>query len=110
MFVDYSNQLRARYPDHTIRNATVFAAAISEFARLGYIELVDARKIPKDIPEGLVRTVKRARGPIWIPGKNFPDEPLELYERLKPSLLNGKVVWKHTPSKRPATWRTRPAK
>ena len=49
-FVDYANLLRAKYPDKTIRNAAVFASGVPEFARLGFIELVDART---GIPEGI---------------------------------------------------------
>jgi hypothetical protein len=50
-FADYANQLRASYPGQIIRNATVFASGVPEFARLGFIELVDARNgMPKDIP------------------------------------------------------------
>lgn len=59
-FVDYANLLRANYPDKTIRNAAVFASGVPEFARLGYIELVDARTgIPEGIPDFLIRTIKR---------------------------------------------------
>ena len=55
IFVDYANQLRANYPGRIIRNAKVFASGVPEFARLGYIELVDARSgIPEDIPDFLV--------------------------------------------------------
>jgi hypothetical protein len=108
-FVDYANQLRASYPGRVIRNATVFASAVPEFARLGFIELVDARNgIPKDIPGFLVRTIKRARHqPIWIPGMNFPDDPFEIYEQMKASMRNNEVVWRHIPAIRPSTWRRR---
>jgi hypothetical protein len=108
MFAQYARVLRTEYPGRSIRKATVFASAIQEFQRLGFIELVDARiEIPNDIPEFLVTTIKRARSPIWIPGRNFPDDPFELDVTMKPSLRGDKVVWKHTPSKRPVTWRTR---
>ena len=43
LFEDYARQLRADYPEQTIRKAVVFASAIREFARLGYIELVNVR-------------------------------------------------------------------
>jgi hypothetical protein len=77
-FVDYANLLREKYPAQIIRNAKVFASGISEFARLGFIELVEARcGIPKDLPGFLVRTIKRAKHqPIWIPGVNFPRQPI----------------------------------
>ena len=76
LFVQYANLLRSKYPDKTIRNAHVFRSGVKEFARLGYIELVDARTgIPDGLPAFLVRTIKRANPPIWIPGPNFPDEP-----------------------------------
>jgi hypothetical protein len=108
MFANYAGILRAKYPDRTIRKEAVLASAIAEFERLGFIELVDTRVgIPDDTPDFLVTTIKRSKPPIWIPGKNFPDEPFDLYDRMKPSLRNDKVVWKHTPSKRRVTWRTR---
>jgi hypothetical protein len=44
MFVDYANLLRSKYPNKTIRNAAVFTSGVPEFARFGYIELIDARK------------------------------------------------------------------
>jgi tRNA A37 N6-isopentenylltransferase MiaA len=85
IFVDYANQLRANYPERTIRNGAVFASGVLEFARLGYIELVDARTgIPDGVPAFLVRTIKRAKHqPIWIPGANFPDDPWDLCEQMK---------------------------
>ena len=83
IFVDYANQLRASYPGRTILNATVFASGVPEFARLGLIELVDARTgIPEGLPDRLVHTIKRAKHqPIWIPGVNFPDDPMDIYEQ-----------------------------
>jgi hypothetical protein len=108
-FVDYANQLRASYPGQIIRNATVFASGVPEFARLGFIELVDARSgIPKGIPDFLVRTIKRAKHqPIWIPGENFPDEPFDLFDQMRPTMRNNEIVWRHIPAKRPSTWRLR---
>jgi hypothetical protein len=106
MFVRYANLLRSKYPDKTIRNADVITSGVKEFARLGYIELVDARtKIPDGLPAFLVRTIKRAKSPIWIPGPNFPDEPWEIDELMKPSLRGNEVVWQHFPSTRRSTWR-----
>jgi len=107
IFSDYANQLRSSYPKQKIRNAAVFASGVPEFARLGYFELVDARKgIPDGLPAGLVRTIKRARHqPIWIPGPNFPDEPWDLYDQMKPSMRADEVVWRHSPSQRRDTWR-----
>src|ERR1700722_16559253 len=95
IFVDYANQLRANYPGRIIRNATVFASGVPEFARLGFIELVDARSgIPEDIPDFLVRTIKRAKyQPIWIPGVNFPDDPWDINELMKPFAQNNEVVF-----------------
>src|SRR6476660_2421599 len=106
-FVDYANQLRASYPGQIIRKATVFASGVPEFARLGFIELVDARSgIPKDIPDFLIRTIKRAKyQPIWIPGVNFPDDPWDINELMKPFMLTDEIIWQHTPSKRRSTWR-----
>ena len=107
LFVGFATQLRERYPNRTIRNAAVFATGVSEFARLRIIELVDARTgIPQGIPDFLVRTIKRAKHqPIWIPGVNFPDDPWDLYEQMKPLMRNNEVVWRHTPSKRSPSWR-----
>jgi hypothetical protein len=106
MFVQYANLLRSNYPDKTIRNGEVFASGVQEFARLGYIELVDARTgIPDGLPAFLVRTIKRAKPPIWIPGPNFPDKPWEIDELMKPSLRGNEVVWQQCPSKRRSTWR-----
>jgi hypothetical protein len=94
IFVDYANQLRAKYPDRIIRNAAVFASGVPEFARLGFIELVDARRgIPEGIPDFLVRTIKRAKHqPIWIPGVNFPDDPWDINEQMKPSMRDNEVT------------------
>ena len=78
-------------------------------ARLGYIELVDRRGIiPEDIPNFLVRTIRRAKHqPIWIPGPNFPDDPWDLYHQMKPSMHGNELVWQHTPAQKPNTWRER---
>ncbi len=109
MFVDYANLLRERYPERTIRNAAVFASGVPEFARLGYIELVDAGiGIPDDIPPSLVRTIKRAKyQPIWVPGPNFPDDALDVDEQMRPSLRGDEIIWEHFPAKRQSTWRRR---
>jgi hypothetical protein len=108
MFAQYARELREKYPNRTIRKEAVFASAIQEFERRGFIELVDARAgIPNHVPEFLVATIKRAKPPIWIPGKNFPHEPFDLFAQMKPSLQNNEVIWKHIPSGRWATLRTR---
>ena len=106
-FVDYANLLRAKYPDKTIRNAAVVASGVPEFARLGFIELVDARTgIPEGISDFLIRTIKRAKHqPIWIPGPHFPDDSMDIYEQMKPSMSGDEVVWRHIPSQRRNTWR-----
>ena len=107
LFENYARQLRADYPEQTIRKAVVFASAIREFARLGYIELVNVRLgIPADIPKALVRTIKRSRHhPIWIPGPGFPDEPWDLFDQMKPSMRGNEVVWRHIPPQKRNTWR-----
>ena len=109
IFVDYANRLRANYPGRIIRNAAVFVSGVPEFARLGFIELVDARSgIPKGIPDFLVRTIKRAKHqPIWIPGENFPDEPFDIFDQMRPAMRNNEIVWRHIPAKRSSTWRLR---
>jgi hypothetical protein len=107
LFAGYTRQLRIDYPEQTIRNAVVFASAVEEFARFGYIELVDRRfGIPADIPEFLVRTIRRSKHhPIWIPGPSFPDDPWDLYHQMKPSMRGNDVVWRHTPPQKLNTWR-----
>lgn len=78
ILVAYAQGLRDKYPDQTIRNATVFESAIPELSRLGYIELVDGRHgIPAWLPDQMIRTIKRVKyQPIWMPGPNFPDSGL----------------------------------
>ena len=107
IFTDYANQLRTKYPGRTIRNAAVFTSGVPEFARLGFIELVDARTgIPEGLPDRLVHTIKRAKHqPIWIPGINFPDNAMDIYDQMKPTMRNNEVVWRHIPSKRRRTSR-----
>jgi hypothetical protein len=109
LFVQYANRLRSNYPDKTIRNGEVFASGVPGFARLGYIELVDVRtRIPDGLPPALVRTIKRAKHqPIWIPGPNFPDDPWDIYEQMKPSFRGDEILWQHFPSTRRGTWRDR---
>ncbi len=87
-FARYANLLRQKYPGRTIRNAAVFASAVAEFARLGYVELVDARMgIPEGLPDFLVCTIKRVKHqPIWIPGVNFPDQAMDIYDQMKPCI------------------------
>jgi hypothetical protein len=99
-FVDYANQLRAAYPGRRIRNAAVFASAISAFERLGYIELVNPKiGMRKGIPEFLIDTIKRSkRQPIWIPSRNFPVDLSDIVKEMKPSMQGDSVVWRHTPS------------
>src|SRR6476659_6696639 len=94
IFVEYANLLRLKYPNRTIRNAAVFASGVPEFSRFGYIELIDARKgIPEEIPDFLVRTIKRSkRQPIWMPGPNFPDDPFELHDYMKPYTLGDQLL------------------
>ena len=106
-FVAYANRLRASYPDRTIRNAAVFASGVPEFARLGFIELVDGRSgIPESIPDFLVRTIKRAKHqPIWIPGVKFPDDPMDIYEQMRPFMRENNVVWQCFPSIHRSSWR-----
>jgi hypothetical protein len=108
-FVDYANMLRANYPAQIIRNPDVFASGIPEFARVGLIELIDARRgIPEGIPGFLVRTIKRAKHqPIWIPGENFPDNPWDIFQQMKPFIRNGELAWQHTLPAHRSTWRQR---
>jgi hypothetical protein len=100
IFVDYANQLRAAYPGRKIRNGAVFASAIPEFERLGYIELVDTRNgIRKGIPKVLIDRIKRSkRQPIWIPSRNFPVDLSNIVREMTPSIRGDAVVWRHTPT------------
>lgn len=100
ILVRYAQFLRRKYPQLKIRNKDVFASGIREMARLGYIELVDGTKeIPDWLPDWLVRTVKRVKyHPIWMFGPRFPDNAL-MELRLRPRIKDGRIVWRHTPSK-----------
>ena len=97
IFTDYANQLRVANPGRKIRNAAVFASAIPEFERLGYIELVDTRNgLRKGIPKLLIDTIKRSkRQPIWIPSRNFPVDLSDIVKEMKPSMQGDSVVWRH---------------
>lgn len=100
ILVAYAGGLREKYPGLMIRNEAVFASALRELSRHGYIQLVDGRRgIPTWLTEGLVRTVRRVKyHPIWMPGPRFPDSGfVEKY--LWPSMQDGKIVWHHSPSK-----------
>jgi hypothetical protein len=100
ILINYVNELRAKYPGRKIRNAEVFASAIPEFERFGYIELVNAKTgIRKGIPEFLIDTIKRSkRLPIWIPSRNFPVDLSDIVKEMKPSIQGDAVVWRHTQS------------
>jgi hypothetical protein len=102
IFVDYANLLRTNYPGKTIRNAAVFVSGVPEFARLGFIELVDPRAGIRDgIPYFVVRTIKRAKHqPIWIPGPNFPANSMDIYDQIKPFMRGDEIVWRHIPTQR----------
>ena len=100
IFIDYANQLRAAYPGRKIRNAAVFASAIPEFERFGYIELVDTRNgVRKGIPKCLIDRIKRSkRQPSWIPSRNFPVDLSNIVREMTPSIRGDAVVWRHTPT------------
>ena len=100
IFVDYANELRAKYPGRKIRNAAVFASGIPVFERFGYIELVNAKTaIRKGIPEFLIGRIKRARRlPIWIPSTNFPADLFDIHNEMNASMDGDAVVWRYTPS------------
>jgi hypothetical protein len=88
IIVEYANRLRARYPCQKIRSATVFASAIRAFAQYGYIELVNTKTgIRKGIPKFLIDRLKRSSQPIWIPGRNFPVEYLDIYDEMQPYMF-----------------------
>jgi len=106
IFVPYANDLRRRYPGQTIRNAAVFDSVIRECSRLGYIQLVRSKEGGANLPNLIVRILKRVRHyPIWIMGPNFPDEPMDMLKQLRPSIKDGKIMWHHHPTRRKPTWR-----
>jgi hypothetical protein len=108
IFAMYAADLRHRYKGHIIRNAAVFDSAIRECSRLGYIELVNSKKDAANVPDLIARRLKRVKHfPIWIMGPNFPDEPMNLLDQLRPSMKGGKVIWHHHPSQTKTTWRNR---
>ena len=100
ILVTYAQLLRDKHPNLRIRNATVFKSAIRELSRLGYIELVDAKRgIPAWLPDWMIRTIRRVKyKPIWMPGPKFPDNGF-MEDFLRPSMKRGKIVWHHSPSK-----------
>jgi hypothetical protein len=106
IFATYAADLRHRYKGHVIRNGAVFDSAIRECSRLGYIELVNSRKEVAGVPALIARRLKRVKHfPIWIMGPNFPDEPMNLLDQLRPAMEDDKVIWHHHPSRRKPTWR-----
>jgi hypothetical protein len=107
IFIDYANLLRRQYPDQTIRNAAVFDSAVKAFSRHGYIQLAPAgRAIPSDLPDFIVRTIKRAKHqPIWVPTGKLPKDLWDIFEQMKPTLHGKKIEWRHTPARQPATGR-----
>jgi hypothetical protein len=108
IFATYAADLRHRYKGHIIRNAAVFDSAIRECSRLGYIQLVNSKKDAADVPDLIARRLKRVKHfPIWIMGPNFPDEPMNLLDQLRPSMKGDKVIWHHHPSQTKTTWRNR---
>lgn len=108
MLDQFARSLRKEYPGHKISRATVYASAIPEFERLGIIELVDVRVgVSEHVPDQLVARIKRSRQPIWIPGRNFPDRCMDLFDQMEPFLNGDEIAWKHTPSKRGVTSRKR---
>jgi hypothetical protein len=102
VFADYASELRVKYPTQKIRNAAVIASGVREFARLGFIELVDARKgIPAHVPEADAERVKRAKHqPIWIPSAKFPDWAPHIFGLMEPYVHDNAVAWKYNRSGR----------
>jgi hypothetical protein len=96
MFRDYARQLRDRYNDRKIRTTMVFESAIKEYARLGYIVLVDKmRGIPPELSEHYIQRVKRIRHqPVWMPSRKFPNMPLDLLDEVRPSIRDGEITWR----------------
>jgi hypothetical protein len=99
IFMSYANGLRVEYPAQKIRNAVVFKSAVSELARLGFIELVDVRKgIPAHVPADDAQRVKRMKHqPVWIPSAKFPDWAPDIFTLLQPYMRENTVAWKYDP-------------
>jgi hypothetical protein len=97
--MDYANELRSEYPALKISNALVFEAAISELARRGFIELVDARKgIPAHVSQYHAQRVKRIkRQPVWIPTGKWPDWSDDILNIVRPYMRGNAVAWKYNP-------------
>ena len=54
-------------------------------------------------PDFIVRTIKRTKHqPIWIPGPNFPANPMDIYDQIKPFMRGDEIVWRHIPTQRRA--------
>jgi hypothetical protein len=101
-FFCYAAKLQEAHPGRPIRIEAVFESGIPEFERLGYIELIDARKgTPKGIPDIFVREAKRARAPMWVLGQNWPGRIFDIFDQMKVSLGDDRVLWEHSPPERP---------
>lgn len=94
-FAMFARDLREECPGTKIRNATVVAAAVQEFARRGLITLVKAQEaIPEWLPPGKVKLAKPKNGwPIWMPTRKFLDNWIELSCELRPVFCDGSVRW-----------------
>ena len=94
-FSMYAHDLREEHPGTKIRNATVVAAAVQEFARRGLITLVKAQEaVPEWLPPGKVKLAKAKDGwPIWMPTKTFLQDWIEFSCELRPAFRDGSVRW-----------------
>jgi hypothetical protein len=51
------------------------------------------RDLPAGIPNRIVQIFKRVRHfPIWIMGPNFPDNYWSMFDQLRPSMQNDKII------------------
>jgi len=50
----------------------------------------------------MIKTIKRSKeDAMWVPSKNFPRNPMDLYEEMKPYMDGDVVLWRHRASKSP---------
>jgi hypothetical protein len=94
--LSYGMWLRGSHKGTKIRNEEIWGSAIGEMARLGYIVLIEGTDdIHPWMNEDLLRRIKLVKKfPIWVPS---PKMTSRIYDQMKATLENGKIVWTHTP-------------
>jgi hypothetical protein len=102
MLRQYARQLREQNPGVVIRNAAVFESALRQLSKRKYIQVIggshDRPDWRTDVFDPLLQRVKNH--PIWVPGPNFPGDTWDLFKIMQPSYRNGRIVWRHKPSRK----------